>query len=172
MAEPARHLHLLVNTETGERHEFPDGCPHCSVKDDEIKGLQRDIRGWAARYAELERDKDAEARASKYWPAAVEIFEAWKAATGHKNSEWTSDRFWLIEPFLRRKKYGYEKCLRAVAGIAFDHFSAQRRNGTTVHYDEWSRCFKGADEVERFVNAAPKNWRTDPIFAALLKDRA
>jgi hypothetical protein len=177
MPEPARYLHL-VDTTTGEAHPLSE-CPGCKIKDDEIKGLQRDIRGWAARYAELERDREAEARASKHWPAAVEVFEAWRAATGayrrtkdgKRNTEWTSERFWLIEPYLRRKKYGYEMCLRGVAGIAFDHFKTTRRNGSLNHHDDWDLLFRGPDKFEGYCNRAPRGWREDPIFAKALGAR-
>ena len=153
----------------GEVRELdPTVCPHCQVKDDEIEGLQRDILGWTTRYANLKRDKEAEAKASEYWRPAMEVFKAWKKATNHPRCGWTVERFELVERFLRNEKYGREMCLRAVAGIAFDHFQGTRKNGTTIHYDEWERCFKDAGQVERFANCAPRDWRDDPIFAPLL----
>lgn len=160
------HLRI-VDTGTGEIH---DSCPQCAAKDDEIRGLQRDLRGWMTRYANLERDKRAEARSSDLWPAAQAVFRVWRQATGHGRSPWTEDRFWQIEPFLSNPKYGPDLCLRAVAGIAFDHYVSSRKNGTAIHYDEWSRCFKDADHVERFANAAPQGWRDDPVFARTLAE--
>jgi hypothetical protein len=66
--------------------------------------LQRDIRGWAARYGELKRDKEADAERSRYWPAAVEVFEYWQRVCKHPRSAWSAERFFLVEPFL--KKHG------------------------------------------------------------------
>jgi hypothetical protein len=55
-----------------------------------------------------------------------------------------------------------------VSGIAFDHFTGTRKNGTAIHYSEWERVFKDAGQVERFANAAPQGWREDPVFAEAL----
>ena len=57
MTEPARHLHAVDPT-TGEIID----CPGCLARDDEIAGLQTELRGWRTRYANLKRDKDAEAQ--------------------------------------------------------------------------------------------------------------
>src|SRR5690349_2764270 len=100
--EAARHLHLV--DEDGVVIE--DACPGCAQREDVIKGLERDIRGWAARYAELKRDKLAEAEGSPEWPVAVRLFAYWQETTGHMRSGWTLDRFQLVESFLKNKTYG------------------------------------------------------------------
>ena len=56
----ASHLKVVEFDDNGEVHA-PD-CPTCAKKNDEIAGLERDIRGWAVRYAELKREA-AEGRA-------------------------------------------------------------------------------------------------------------
>jgi hypothetical protein len=178
-AQPARHLHV-IDAETGERF---DECPTCATKEIELKGLQRDIRAWIKRYDELKRDKEQEAREDALWPQAVRVFQAWqtataqvrreagekRSATARENAEFNGDRFFLIQPYLKNtKKYGSEFCMRAVAGIAYDHFHTRRRNGSRKRFDEWERCFKDAREVEERANAAPKDWREREPFAQAL----
>lgn len=156
MSATVRHLHIS-DAESGE---LLDGCPVCSEKDDVINGLQRDVRGWAARYADLKRDKEREARKDPLWPAAVRVFEYWQQVCRHPKSEWTVERFELAAPLL--KKYGEEMCLRAIAGIAFDPFVTVRKNGTRKRHDGWHLIFKGADKFEEYCNRAPVDWRPPP----------
>jgi hypothetical protein len=161
-AQPARHLRV-IDRDTGEAlDEHPELADLRVV----IKGLERDVRTWIRRYDELKRDKEQEAREDALWPQAVRVFQAWQQATGHHRSVFNADRFFLIQPFL--KKYGPEICLRAVAGIAYDCFSVKRKNGTVRRFDEWERCFAGAKEVEERANAAPVDWREREPFAQAL----
>lgn len=162
-ARPALHL---VNTETGEVIE---SCPGCAVKEDEIAGLQRDVRGWAARYKELERDKETEARAHELWQPAMRLFKLYCHLTPRKNGSprkltWDAERFEMVRPFL--KKHGVELCERAIVGRVFDHFTGTRANGSKIHYHEWERIFgsKGdgataASNFEESCNRAPADWR-------------
>jgi hypothetical protein len=143
-----------MDRETGELFQR---CPDCILKDDEIKGLKTNLKGWQLKYAQLRREKEAEARASEWWPVAVVLFGIWKDLTGHLQSAWSYDRFVLVVPFL--SAHGPTLCERAIAGIAFDHYSAPRKNGTTQHYNEWERCFKDSGQFERFANAAPQGWQ-------------
>jgi hypothetical protein len=168
MAAHARsHLHIVqVDAETGESQRL-DEHPEIQGLRDEIKGLKRDLAAWRRRYAELERDKEREARDSQLWPVAVRIFRAWQLATGHTRCNFDHKRFALVEPHLKKK--GPEVCLRAVAGIAFDHFSTPRKNGSLRHFDEWERVFKDAGQVEERANSAPKDWRVrEPFCVALV----
>ena len=163
--KPVRHLHV-VDAE-GEARPFEDH-PEVQRLEDEIRGLERALRAESRRYEELKRDKDAEARAHQLWPKAMACFEAWKKATDHRRAVWTTDRFWVIEPYLRKKEYGLDTCLRGIAGIAFDHFSVQRKNGSVRHFDEFERVFADAKSLEERANAAPKGWRDQPHFAEVL----
>jgi hypothetical protein len=163
-AQPARHLRVI--DDTGE--VLPEH-PEIQRLEDEIKGLERALKTEIRRYEELKRDKDAEARAHQLWPKAMDVFNAWRKATNHPRAVWTADRFWVIEPFLKKKEYGLAVCLRGVAGIAFDHFSVRRKNGTVRHFDEFERVFADAKSLEERANAAPKGWRGDPIFAEVLE---
>jgi hypothetical protein len=158
----APNLKLVINAETGEVVE-PD-CPECRRHLDEISGLERDLRGWAVRYAQLKRDKDTDAREHPMWPVGERIFREWRSVCRHPRSPWTPDRFWVIEPFLTNAKYGQEVeqrvalCRRAVAGAAFDAFEVKRKNGTVKRFDEWARVFKDSSNFEDFCNRAPKGW--------------
>lgn len=156
--ETARHLHI-VDAETGEQL---DGCPSCAVLEDKLKGAERDLNGWRARYAELHRDKWAQAQASKVWPFAVEVFDYWREKCNHPNCEWDLARFTLVEPFLKRTKYGktieerVALCRRAIDGYAFDCFVTTRRNGSTRRHDGFDLIFRDASHFEEGVNKAPR----------------
>jgi hypothetical protein len=152
MAEPARHLHV-VDTASGE---VLPGCPDCAVKNDEIAGLERDVRGWAARYAQLRRDKAQEAREHPKWPEAQWLFSLWRKLCNHPRAEWTPDRFWLVEPHLA--KDGLVTCERAIHGIAFDCFKTKRRNGSVQRHDSWELLFRDRGKVEEMANRAPRGW--------------
>lgn len=157
----------VVDTKTGEVVELVEIIElrrELARREDVIAGLQRDIRGWAMRFRELERDRAIEAREHELWPVGESVFRDWRKRCRHPRSVWTPDRFWLIEPFLVNQKYGaalddrIALCRRAVAGAEFDAFEVKRKNGSTKRFDEWERVFEGAGKVEEFCNRAPIGW--------------
>lgn len=171
-AQPDRHLQavedapalIVVNPETGEQVGTLDQAQQ-RLKD-EVGGLQRDVRGWAARFAELKRDKDAEAKDSPVWPAALRVFDYWRWECKHTRSAFTLDRFELIRPFL--EKLGDQSkpepdrlaeaealCKRAIDGAAFDPFVTERKNGSKKRHDGLDLIFRNADKMEEFCNRAP-----------------
>ena len=175
-AQPDRHLRpvedevtlLVINAETGERVGTLDEARQ-TLKD-EVAGLQRDVRGWAARYAELKRDREAEAKESPVWPAALRVFDYWRRECKHPRSEFTLDRFEMIRPHLERlaapKKgrpdsaedriaHAEAVCKLAVDGIAFDPYISDRKNGTKKRNDGWHLIFETADRFENRCNSAP-----------------
>lgn len=173
-AQPDRHLRpvedapaanlVVVNGDTGER--LGALADHVQPLEDAVAGLQRDIRGWTTRYADLKRDKEAEAEESPVWPAALRVFDHWRRVCNHPRSEWTLDRFELVRPWLERlgnKKADPETrlaeaeamCKLAVDGIAFDPFTTQRKNGTKKSHDGWHLIFDTAERFEERCNAAP-----------------
>ena len=145
MNEPARHLHAVDPT-TGELIE----CPGCLARDDEIAGLQTELRAWRTRYAALKRDKQAEAQGDTLWGTAIALFTEWRIATGHMRSGWTADRFFLCQPYLRED--GFDLCRYAVWGISAH---PNRREVTkTYHetYDDWELVFRNRATFERYAN--------------------
>lgn len=141
----------------GEIHE--GGCPDCSRKDDIIVGLERDIRGWATRFRELQREKDQEARDHPLWPAGELLFDHWRRVCNHPRSVWTPDRFWECLPFLSSPKYGPVMCERGIAGAAYDPFKTTRRNGSVKRHDGWEQIFAKAGRLEEFCCRAPRDWK-------------
>jgi len=135
---------LRVVDENGELH---DDCPNCA-------GLETDVRAWRTRYANLRRDRNAEAREHQLFPEAKELHGYWKAKTSHPRSRFTTDRFLLAEPFIR--EYGMATCRQAIDGIAFDCFKTRRRNGTIQKHDSWELLFKSTGKFEEWVNRAPR----------------
>lgn len=150
VGEPARHLHV-IDADTGE--VVKDGCPNCAVLEDHIAGLERDIRGWTVRYANLKRDKDAEARDHELWPKAYEVFKYWRERCRHPRCKFTPERFALLLPFLN--DHGSEACQRAIDGAAFDPFVTRRKNGSLKRHDGFELVFRDAGKFEEFVNRAP-----------------
>lgn len=142
----------LVDTQTGELSDHV--CRECSAKDDQIAGLERDIRGWRARYADLARDREADARQHPLWDEAKALFGEWKLACGHPRCRFDAGRFELVKPFLER--YGVELCRRAIAGASFDPFTTTRKNGSVKRHDDWELVFRNAGKFEEFCNRAPR----------------
>ncbi len=151
VGEAARHLHV-IDAETGE--VVTDGCPGCAQLQDIVAGLERDIRGWTTRYANLKRDKDAEARDHEMWPTAFELFKHWRKVCNHPRCKFTQERFWLLLPFL--SEHGPDACRRAIDGAAFDPFTTRRKNGTAKRHDGFELIFRDSGKFEEFVNRAPK----------------
>lgn len=174
-AQPDRHLRpveegadgpplIVVNPDTGE--QAGTLTQHMQPLEDQVAGLQRDVRGWTQRHAELKRDKEAEAQESPVWPAALRVFDHWKRVCKHPRSEWTLDRFELVRPWL--EKLGNKKadpearlaeaealCMLAVDGIAHDPYITTRKNGTQKRHDGWHLIFETAERFEERCNAAP-----------------
>lgn len=160
-ADPARKPHLrpveveppliVVNEATGER--LGNLTDHTGRFEDEIAGLQRDIRGWAARYADLKRDRGAEAREHPLWPKTLEVFKYWQDVCKHPRSGFSLDRFEMMMPFV--DKHGVDLCKRAIDGAAFDPFVTRRKNGSPKRHDGIDLIFRNADKFEEFCNRAP-----------------
>ena len=123
---------------------------------DTIDGLQRDIRGWARRYADLQRDKNAEARSHEAWPVALRLWGYWVEQTGHARAKWSQDRFWILLPHLQQ--WGAGNCAAAIAGIAFDANSKRLKNGKLEVFDTWELCFRSTGTVERYMRRRPSGW--------------
>lgn len=151
------HLRVVqLDENTGEILDAIPECPHCAGKQHELDELVRKMKGLARELGEMRRDKDAEAREHQAWPTAVKLWEYWKEQTGHKRSKWKEDRFWLLLP--RLQTFGSENCAAAIAGIAYQHYTEQRKNGSTEHYDSWDCCFGSTEKTEKYIKRRPKNW--------------
>lgn len=142
----------LVDASTGEIREC-EGCRHLA---DQVAGLERDIRGWRSRYAELKRDRDGEAREHPLWTKGRELYALWRDVCNHPRSKWTPDKFWLIEPHLSDEDFGEAFCRRAILGAGFDPFISKRRNGSTKRHDDWDLIFRNRPKAEEFANRAPR----------------
>jgi hypothetical protein len=180
VSDAARHLRpvedevdpLLVHPDSGERlGVLSDHVQHLH---DQIAGLETDVRAWRTRHANLKRDKGKEARDHQLWPEAIKLFDLWRRKCNHTRSAFTTDRFFLVLPFLgptptsllaaaerlglkeNPNPYGPIICERAILGAAFDPYSSKRRNGSTKRHDDWELIFRGAGKVEEFANRAPK----------------
>jgi hypothetical protein len=145
--EPERTLHIV--TDDGE---IIDESVVQNLRD-QLAGAEKENRAWRSRYAELKRDKDADARADESWPLVFSLFKEWGKATGHTRSKFDAGRFYLALPFLRN--YGEAMFLCAIHGIATDPFTTTRANGTPERQDGWETMLKSAGSFERYCNRAP-----------------
>lgn len=149
------NLRLVENGEVPEDgpQTFGEALVALAAAEDVIAGLERDIRGWTTRYAQLERDRVADAMRHELWDQAEELFGYWRLRCKHPRSKFTFDRFEVVRPYLQ--KYGIDTCKKAIDGAAFDPYTTTLRNGRTKRHDDWGLIFRDADKLESFVNRAP-----------------
>jgi hypothetical protein len=152
-AEPARHLAIVEAVEVD---------PQAQAFLDTIAGLEHDVRSWARRYAELQRDKNAEARAHDSWPTLSALFTYWRQLTGHGRARWTGDRFWLALPLWQT--FGTGNCAAGVAGIAHDPNRKPMKNGKVEVFDSFELLFRNAGTLERYIRRRPRGWVLPPQF--------
>ena len=152
-------VYLRTMSEDGEVLGEERKCVGCEKLQDQLDGAQKEIEGWRARYANLQRDKDKEAAQNPHWLIAQLLFNHWKKRTGHVRSKWGPGRFYECEPFLN--KYGAETFERAIDGLAYQPFEKMRRNGTMERFDGWDTLCKGQDAFERYASRAPIPWKSE-----------
>jgi hypothetical protein len=138
----------LVDPATGEILEAPP-CANCLQLEDQLAGAEKEIRSWRASYANLKRDREAEAQAHEKWGIAIALWHEWILATGHLKSRWSQDRFWLCAPFLEVD--GFVICRWAVWGIAHEPNSKRLSSGLVEVYDSWELCFRNRGTFERYA---------------------
>lgn len=148
----AARAHLRVLTDEGE---VLDECPGCAYLEDVVAGLERDVRGWTARYAELRRDRELDAKSHPLYEPAKELFGYWKLKCRHGKSRFSADRFEIARPLI--EKYGEAVCRKAIDGAAYDPFTTTRKNGSTQRHDGWELVFRDAGKLEDFANRAPRD---------------
>lgn len=141
----------VVHPETGE---ILPACPTCAALEDQVKGLERDVRAWRARNAELTRDNEAKAQMSKHWGTAVKVFDYWRLKCDHPKARFDAKRFWLLDPFIT--KDGPRLCCIAILGAAFDPFITTRRNGTDQRHNGFELIFRDRQKFEDFCSRAPQ----------------
>lgn len=137
---------------------IPNLAARVQVLQDEVRGLERNLKAEIRRHEELKRDREAEAKDDPLWPLAARLFLYHQRMTGHPKTEWSWERFEMCRPYLKRKKYGLEGCLRAIAGARFDSWKKMRRNGTVYVHDGWDVIFSKPGVFEDFMAKAPADW--------------
>lgn len=119
---------------------------------DQLDGAERDVRSWRARFAELQRDKEKDAKKHPLYRKAEELFAEWQRLCRHPRSKWDWQRFEVVRPFL--KDHDYDLCLLAIQGAAFDPYTKARANGSIKRFDDWDLIFKSASKFEEFCSRA------------------
>ncbi len=150
----------------GEIHEFqPRETAQQALENelgvlhDQLAGAEKEIRAWRTRYANLERDKLAEAERDVLWPLGVRLFSYWKRRSGHSRAEWTAARFQMVRMLLA-KPDGLERALRAISGCLSDPWRVEK------HLDLWEHIFESQKALESCLAKCPKNWQPPPGYEA------
>lgn len=155
------HLHL-VDPATGELAEdapsYPEALTLLHQLDTQISMMDRDLKGKRLRIAELEADREQEARDHPLRPQVDAVHACWKAATGKRRPLHFSDVFSIAAAV---NKLGFDTCLRAVVGARFDPYTKRQRNGQTKRYDDLDTIFKTFGKVSDFAGRAPEDWKPD-----------
>jgi hypothetical protein len=178
MTQAARHLYAVKDRVADENGELVS--PEQLVAEIEklrvdLKMAQRDVKSKNRRINELEFNA-AQDRLTYPRRADVErIFDYWRRKTGHAKAALTPLRFDAIRGILdqqnsdivngRRVKepaYTLEQCKLAVDGLAFDHFSKPRKNGSVQVFDDVELAFRDGKHFEEFVKKAPKPVKPRP----------
>ncbi len=146
MAE--RHLHAI----TGELRE--DQPQTLADALDQLAGAENNVRSMRAQMAALKREIAGEVdREHDHFPRAIALFRYWQERTGHERMEFTSDRFALVLPFLKRHD---DATLReAIRGAEFDPFIVTRKNGRQHAHNGWHQIFASEDKMQSFRERAP-----------------
>lgn len=136
-------------------------CERCAPEfqrlSDELVGAMETIRRQAAALGKARREQGDGLKEHAHWERAQRLFQVWKRETGHVRSKWTTERFKRAIPFLA--EYDDEIWVRAICGLAFDHYTTDRANGTKQKHDGWDVLLKSTDKFEEYANRSPLTWR-------------
>ena len=132
----------------------------------ELKGAERDLRGWRVRHQQLLEDKEQEAREHPCWSVGGHLFVAWRKLCQHPQSAYVPKRFWAVEPYLTNPRYGktltirVERCATAIKGRAYDPYCKPMKNRKQFRGDDWTLwIFESPDKFEDAENHAPLDWQ-------------
>jgi hypothetical protein len=178
-ALPARRLHLvgdqLVDDDTGEivPREVADLTEQVEKLKTDLRMAQRDVKAKNRRIAEMERDKAQERLNHPRYQDIERIARYWhrkcRGGSGRVNPM-SPDRFDAVARILDQERivvvdgkrttepmYSMEECKAAVDGLAFDHFTKPRRNGSVQHFDDLELAFRDSKHFEEFRDKAPRS---------------
>jgi hypothetical protein len=170
MAKTVRHLHIAHDTDTGEI--IPEAPEIVKLRGD-LALAEKELRRHRRRIADLERDaaqdrldydrRDEVERVCLYW---------WrKCRKGDKRVNPIADiRFDAVRGLLESTRievvngkrhrvpaYELQAFREAIDGAAFDHFTKQRKNGSTVHYDDLELICRDGKHFEEFRSRCPND---------------
>ncbi len=153
----------VVSSESGE---ILCDCPGCIERDAKLVSKQRDIKAWQMRFTNLKKELEEKAKDSKEWEIAGCLFDLWRVNCNHERSIFSFDRYLEIAPMLR--KYGFEICVRAIAGASFDPYISTRKNGTKKIHNDFELVFRDSHHTEEYANKAKLPFKlsdyTDRIY--------
>lgn len=159
--EPARHLSLLINPETGEAREAV--CPGCEERETTIEMQGRELNGYRLRLAAKEKelarvqgvapDAGDVKQVLDRWASRV-IEEGWwsrKPAYRPGHPRWSTVSARLQEP-----EYDIQYCLEVVEGALFSTGRDCRGCGQKLPKREWldATSIFSAKNIERHYERA------------------
>lgn len=149
----AEEAFVYVNVETGES---VTECPHCLQAKAEVAELERDLRIKRTMITKLKRDKEAEARDSKYWPIAEVIYDWWRVACSHQRAKFNYQDFEDMKPRLADGKNGGAlEVLKGIAGAAFDPGTRPMANGGLQRFDDLELVVRSPSKLRSFTQRVP-----------------
>lgn len=131
--EPQR-IWRLIDPATGDFKDYA-ACPTCKETNETLEAQTHKYHAALAEITRLKKDPQAEAEKHKLYAEAETVHTWWRLATWHPQTKFEHEEFYQALPRLAER--GPVGLLKAVAGIAFDPATKQRKNGTTATYDGW-----------------------------------
>lgn len=133
-------------------------CPNCEAVRRDVESLEAELRIKRRKITELEGSRERRAEQSEHWDHARAFFHHWQAVCNKRRSPWSHDRFWAIEPFMRKRHITAGLLLRAIDGAAYQSWCSERSNGTFEVHNGWDKIFASSSSVEKYSNRAPRDW--------------
>jgi hypothetical protein len=154
MADPSL---TLIDTASGEVVEATRNVLLERIEDLEkdLSNCERDLRRERRRTKALERNRAEERANFEQRQLVTELFEFWQRKTRHARSILTADRFDAIRDALEQG-YSARQIAMAFAGIAFDPFCTNSKNGRTERHDDICVALKSGKSLEMYARKAPK----------------
>ena len=171
MAQEATRLQLL-DVDTGAVTDLsPESCPNCEVQrqvfEEQIRGLEKDLRSYRRRLERAQADRDRDLWNSPLYPQAEALHELHRVTTGRNRKMDAKD---LTNIFGCIRAIGFWRCLYAVAGARYDPYTSVRRNSSVQVHDTLGLVIRSAEKAESFAAKAPLDFRPDPFRISEITD--
>lgn len=142
----APHLRLVQTPvdENGEIH----ACPTCRDALNEAETWEQEVLKLKRQLKQALEDRDARMRNDKDFPAAVALFDEWRAETNHPRARFDSARMRLALAAVKLYRDDLDKLSWVIKRAK--HFPYVDPRG--VRHDSFGLLFRDAEHIERYAN--------------------